>query len=66
MMKLEEFIHKGFVSSLIIGGARPPLLKYWGGGAQWPPWPPWFLLHCDFLLFIVLTVSSVLLLHVCD
>ena len=35
---------KGYVLSLIIGGARPPLLKYWGG--QWPPWPPLFLLHC--------------------
>ena len=32
---------KGYVLSLIIGGARPPLLKYWGG--QWPPGPPLFL-----------------------
>ena len=37
---------KGYVLRLIIGGARPPLLKYWGG--QWPPWPPLFLLHWDF------------------
>ena len=34
---------KGYVVNLFIGGARPPLLKYWGG--QWPPWPPLFLLH---------------------
>ena len=31
--------------SLVIGGARPPLLDHWGG--QWPPRPPWFLLHWD-------------------
>ena len=30
---------KGYVLSLIIGGARSPLLKYWGG-ASGPPGPP--------------------------
>ena len=35
MMRIVREIHKGCVLSLIFWGARPLLLKYWGG--QWPP-----------------------------
>ena len=36
MMKIGRNIHEGFVSSLIIGGARPPPSEILGGGAVAP------------------------------
>ena len=50
MIQFAEFMHAVlWPSSKNIGGARPPLSGYRGGG-QWPPGPPYYV--CTLCMYV--------------